>query len=112
MIQTGASTRRPLCDSSITSPTFTPSFPAVATLRCAALSQVSLVTGLGSSWSQPLLLNRPSQTVGSGRKTSSRPPADDAAAGGDGLGPSSPFGSAGTAGSFVPSTTPAWTEVR
>ena len=44
-----------------------------AGLTSAALSQVSLVNGLGSSWSQPLLANRPSQTVGSGRKTSSRP---------------------------------------
>ena len=39
----------------------------------AALSQVSLVRGLGSSWSQPLLANRPSQIVGSGRKTISSP---------------------------------------
>ena len=40
----------------------------------AALSHVSLVRGLGSSCSQPLLANRPSQIVGSGRKVISSPP--------------------------------------
>ncbi len=38
----------------------------------AALSQDSLVRGLGSSWSQPLLAQRPSPIVGSGRKRISR----------------------------------------
>ena len=47
----------------------TPSSSAVAGLMRAALSQVSLVIGLGSSCSQPLLANRPSKSVGSGRKT-------------------------------------------
>src|SRR6202040_791633 len=37
-------------------------------LTIAALSHVSLVTGLGNSCSHPLLANRPSYTVGSGRK--------------------------------------------
>src|SRR5688572_25093855 len=37
----------------------------------AALSQVILVTGLGSSWSQPLLAKRPSYTVESRRKFTS-----------------------------------------
>src|SRR5688500_3539088 len=45
------------------------------------LSQVILVTGLGSSWSQPLLAKRPSRTLGSGRKrTSSVPLAGEALA--------------------------------
>src|SRR4029450_12424807 len=38
-------------------------------LISAALSQVSLVSGRGSSWSQPLLAYRPSRTEASGRKT-------------------------------------------
>ena len=38
----------------------TSSFSAVFGLTKAALSQVILVSGLGSSWSQPLLANRPS----------------------------------------------------
>ena len=37
-------------------------------------SHVILVSGLGSSWSQPLLAKRPSQIVGSGRKMISSPP--------------------------------------
>src|SRR4029078_11060228 len=40
----------------------------------AVVSQGTLVSGFGSSCSQPLLANRPSQTVGSGRKISSSPP--------------------------------------
>ena len=39
----------------------------------AALSQVIRFIGRGSSWSHPLLANRPSQIDGSGRKTISRP---------------------------------------
>ena len=39
----------------------------------AALSHVSLVSGLGNSCSQPLLANRPSQIVGSGQKVISSP---------------------------------------
>src|SRR6266545_6168160 len=42
---------------------------AVAGLISAGLSQVIVVIGLGNSWSQPLLAKRPSQIVGSGRKT-------------------------------------------
>ena len=37
------------------------------------MSHVSFVSGFGASWSQPLLAKRPSQIVGSGRKTSSSP---------------------------------------
>jgi hypothetical protein len=40
----------------------------------AAGSQVILVYGFGSSWSQPLLAKRPSQIVGSGLKMIYRPP--------------------------------------
>ena len=40
----------------------------------AAVSQVSFVSGFGSSCSQPLLAKRPSQIVGSGRKMISSPP--------------------------------------
>ena len=39
----------------------------------AAVSHVSFVSGFGASCSQPLLAKRPSQTVGSGRNTSSSP---------------------------------------
>ena len=38
------------------------------------LSQVNFVNGLGVSWSQPLLANRPSKIVGSGRNKNSRVP--------------------------------------
>ena len=48
-------------------------------LTIAALSQVSLVSGFGSSCSQPLLAKLPSHTVGSGRKDEFHP---RAAAGG------------------------------
>src|SRR6202044_3013754 len=46
---------------------------AVAGLIQTALSQVILLWGLGSSCSQPLLANDPSQMVGSGRNMISRP---------------------------------------
>src|SRR4051794_3651921 len=46
---------------------------AVAGASSAALSHVSLVSGFGSSWSQALLAKRPSQMLGSGRNTTSRP---------------------------------------
>ena len=52
-----------------------PSSAAVFGLTSAALSQVSLVSGFGSSCSQPLLAKRPSQTVGSGRNATSSPAA-------------------------------------
>jgi hypothetical protein len=45
---------------------------AVAGLTMMALSHVSLVIGLGSSCSQPLLANRPSRTDGSFRNAISR----------------------------------------
>src|SRR3989338_7331447 len=40
----------------------------------AEVSHVIFVSGFGSSCSQPLFANRPSHTVGSGRKMISRPP--------------------------------------
>src|ERR1700683_119345 len=46
---------------------------AVVGLTHAALSQVILFCGLGSSWSQPLLAHDPSQMAGSGRIIISRP---------------------------------------
>ena len=74
MIQTGTSTVRPaVAQLDHVARSSSPSRSAGAGLTSAALSQVSLVSGLGSSWSQPLLAKRPSQIVGSGRKTSSRP---------------------------------------
>src|SRR5437867_2226447 len=42
---------------------------AVAGLTIAALSHVSLLSGLGNSWSQPLFEKRPSCIVGSGLNT-------------------------------------------
>ena len=60
--------------SSRTSPSTIPICLARAGLMSATLSQVNRVRGLGSSCSQPLLAKRPSQIVGSGRKTNSRPP--------------------------------------
>ena len=80
--QTAARTVRFWYSSSTTRPVVSPSRSAVARLSSAVLSQVSLVRGLGSSWSQPLLANRPSRIVGSGRKFSSRPSDLACAAGG------------------------------
>src|SRR5438552_19182007 len=54
---------------------------AVRGLIIAALSQVSDVSGFGSSCSHPLFAKRPSQIVGSGRKMISRPVVAGAAAG-------------------------------
>src|SRR5436189_5841453 len=55
-----------------------PSASLCSSARCllthAVGSQVSLVSGFGSSCSQPLLAKRPSQIVGSGRKMISKPP--------------------------------------
>src|SRR5579864_4685329 len=82
MIQTGAVTVRPWYFSSTTSPVLSVSLCAVVGLIQTALSQVILFCGLGSSWSQPLLANDPSQTVGSGRNMISIPGAAlDSAAG-------------------------------
>src|SRR6476661_7727762 len=47
---------------------------AVTGLTNTALSHVSLVIGLGNSWSQPLLEKRPSRTHGSFLNVISRPP--------------------------------------
>src|SRR5262245_16901270 len=47
---------------------------AVAGLTNTALPHVSLVIGLGNSWSQPLLEKRPSRTHGSFLNEISRPP--------------------------------------
>src|SRR5579871_1348409 len=54
-------------------PVSTPSLSAVACENMAALSQVSLVIGCGSSCSQALLANRPSKVLASGAKQSSIP---------------------------------------
>ena len=67
------------------------------------MSHVSFVRVFGSSWSQPLLANRPSKIVGSGRNTTSRPEGDAtaaAAAGVDG-GASGGIGPAAGGGDFA-----------
>src|SRR3954471_15830374 len=72
-IQTGIVTDRlPLLISTM-SPLTSISRSAVAGASSAALSQVSLVSGFGSSCSHALFAKRPSHTLGSGRKTSSTP---------------------------------------
>ena len=86
------------------SPSWTPSRLAWAGLIRAALSQVRRVSGLGSSWSQALLANRPSHTAGSGRKTSSKPALSPAR--GAGLGMSLPRGATALGFRAVPSTVP------
>ena len=82
-----------------------PSASARAGLMKAALSQVIRVNGLGSSWSQPLLANRPSQIVGSGRKTSSSPLGGPVAAR-RGPGRPGPWASTALALRAVPAITP------
>ncbi len=67
-----------------------------------ALSQVILFCGLGSSCSQPLLANDPSQIVGSGRNMISMPCA------GFGCGAGGIFAVTLTAGSAVLGTTPSF----
>ncbi len=59
----------------MTSPRLSPRSCASFVLTQADVSHVSFVSGFGSSCSHPRFANRPSQTVGSGRKMSSRPPA-------------------------------------
>src|SRR5208282_5335206 len=71
----GASTDCPCAVNFTTSPFATPSLWAEAGLTSAALSQVSLVRGLGTSCNQPLLAKLPSPMEGSGRRTISIPPA-------------------------------------
>ena len=83
---------------------------AAAGLSCATLSQVILVSGLGNSWSQPLLACRPSPIVGSGRKTISS--SSSCSARGTGVRARSPWMVASTGFKAVPSTTPSWTAVR
>src|SRR5262249_36389651 len=81
-------TERPSSLRSTTSPTIWPCSPpwyagywlafrrsAVAGLTNTALSHVSRVSGLGNSWSQPLLEKRPSSTRGSVLNEISRLPA-------------------------------------
>ncbi len=81
----------------------------MAGLSWTVLSQVSLVNGLGSSCSQPRFAKLPSWTVGSARRTSSRP---------DAAGPGAPMAAntspAATAfgGNALPATTPSCTDVR
>ena len=70
---TGISIERPSDVIVMTSSFFTPSFSAVAKPTYATLSHVSFDSGFGSSCIQPLLPNRPSSTVGSGRNTTSKP---------------------------------------
>ncbi len=64
------------CRRSTTSPLIRARRAAVAGEISAALSQVSFVSGFGSSCSHALLAKRPSWTPGSGRKTTSSPSAD------------------------------------
>src|SRR5690349_4774615 len=71
------------------SPSRRPCDSASRGLTHAVGSHVILVSGLGSSCSQPLFANRPSQIVGSGRKMISRPPLSDV------RGPRSEVGGAG-----------------
>ncbi len=71
-MRTGSSTLFPFAVTFTTSSFCRPSFCAVAGETIAALSHVSLLSGFGSSWSQPLLAKRPSRRDGSGRKTASR----------------------------------------
>ena len=80
----------------MTSPRSRPRVSASLGLIQAAVSHVSFVSGFGASCSQPLLAKRPSQTVGSGRKTSSSPPARAGAGGG--VGAREPAAGAGVAG--------------
>ena len=119
-IHTGTSRRRSPAATSTSSVDSTPSRSAVAGETSRALSQVSLVSGLGHSWSQALLAKRPSQRVGSGRKfsSSSAPPepsrevlADEAISRAASAAWAIPAAETATArgGSAVPGTTPSWT---
>ena len=63
-------------DRSTTSPLASPRRSAVAGAISTGLSQLTLVSGRGNSCSHPLLANRPSQTWGSGRNVTARPPDD------------------------------------
>src|SRR5438132_6853174 len=77
MIQTGALTARSPKLNSTISPLVSFCRSANVGLTKAALSQVSLLIGLGHSCSQPLFAKRPSQTVGSAQKFSSSSAAGD-----------------------------------
>src|SRR6202007_2990110 len=79
-------------------------------LTSAALSQVSLVNGLGNSCSQPLLAKRPSYTVGSGRKMYSTSPAGITLGSGKLAGLN--FSSGLIGGNFVPAITPSFSHFR
>src|SRR5206468_5971201 len=72
-IQSGARKRLAETVSSTTSSFATPRRNAVTGDIAATLSQVTVVTGFGSSCSQPLLAKRPSWIVESGRNVISRP---------------------------------------
>src|SRR5688500_2531172 len=78
----------------------------VAGLTSTALSHVRCVIGFGSSWSQPLLLKRPSRMVGSGRNAISMPVAAAGAWLNAAIGPAGVIGRVGSAESaMTPSCT-------
>jgi len=99
--------RDPETVSSTTSSFPTPRRAAVAGDMAATLSQVTVVTGLGSSCSQPLFAKRPSWMVGSGRKVISRVSARIFETGAG-------IGADVTAfsGNAVPAMTPSWSARR
>ena len=90
MIQTGASTLRPLYDSSITSPVFDAELLGRRQAEVRGVVPGQLGDRLGQLLEPAVVANRPSQTVGSGRKTISRPPAGRRP---PAAGPRSPLGS-------------------
>jgi hypothetical protein len=98
--QTGTRALRPSARIATTSPFARSSRSAVAGAISAALSQLSFVNGRGSSCSHPLLAKLPSQTCGSGRKITAKPPVDFGGSGWNGCG----VGMTGDAA--VPETTP------
>src|SRR5258708_1194895 len=99
---------RPRYVSSTISPSAMPCCRAVSGPIHTVLSQVSVVIGFGTSCSQALLANVPSQTVRSGRMLISIPcPAFGAAAGVGAFAAGAP--AAGFAAVF--GTTPSWTQV-
>ena len=112
-IHAGAVRLRPLALIVTRSSLWTPSCSAVRGESSSALSQVSLVIGLGSSWSQPLLAKRPSRSVGSGRRASSKPFAGTLVASSRAAATPTSAASAGAArGSALASTTPSCSAAR
>src|ERR1051326_5830941 len=86
-IQTGPRTLRAPIATSAMSPLENLRAAAVTGPIAITLSQVILLSGFGSSCSQAMLANRPSQTVGSGWNTTSSSPSAGgfAASGGCGV---------------------------